>query len=378
MDQRTTQMLFALLRSAICGTKLTEKELDSYSPELLQSLLKISSHHDLIHLLAYGLKLNDLVPEENTEIEKFIFKAVYRYECLKYEYDNICEALEKAHIPFLPLKGSVIRKYYPEPWMRTSCDIDILIHEKDIAKAKDALEDTLKYSPKGIGNHDVSFLSPNGVHFELHYKLLHSDNEDKYLKNIWEYARLKNGSEYEYELSKEMFYYYHVYHMAKHFVGGGCGIKPFVDMWIMNSNGRSIAGFKHLPIKKTRLYRFAEESARLCGVWFGQDTHTDLTENMQKYIIFGGVYGNIKNKLAANAHTNTNKLGYFLSRIWLPVEILKLHYPEMKDNACKPLYQFKRWGKVLFSSKTRRTRNTHVPSVNRNADVEKMIKKLKL
>ena len=76
MDQRTTQILFALLRSAICGTKLTQEELDSYSPELLQSLLKISAHHDLIHLLAYGLKVNNLVSEENTEIEKFIFKAL--------------------------------------------------------------------------------------------------------------------------------------------------------------------------------------------------------------------------------------------------------------------------------------------------------------
>ena len=41
------------------------------------------------------------------------------------------EALEKAEIPFLPLKGSVIRKYYPEPWMRTSCDIDLLIHKEE-------------------------------------------------------------------------------------------------------------------------------------------------------------------------------------------------------------------------------------------------------
>ena len=40
--------------------------------------------------------------------------------------------IKKVQIPFLPLKGSVIRQYYPEPWMRTSCDIDILVDfEKD-------------------------------------------------------------------------------------------------------------------------------------------------------------------------------------------------------------------------------------------------------
>ena len=55
----------------------------------------------------------------------------------KAEYENLCSAFEKAQIPFLPLKGSVIRKYYPEAWMRTSCDIDILVHDEDVGRAKE-------------------------------------------------------------------------------------------------------------------------------------------------------------------------------------------------------------------------------------------------
>ena len=135
MDQRTIPILFALLRSAICGTKLTEEERNDYSHDLLQDLLKISSKHDVVHLLVFGLKQNELISKENSDIEKYFLKAVYRYERLRYEYDNLCSALEKARIPFLPLKGSVIRKYYPEAWMRTSCDIDVLVHEKDSEKA---------------------------------------------------------------------------------------------------------------------------------------------------------------------------------------------------------------------------------------------------
>ena len=48
-----------------------------------------------------------------------------------------CNALEKAQIPFVPLKGSVIRKYYPEAWMRTSSDIDVLVHKEDVEKTTD-------------------------------------------------------------------------------------------------------------------------------------------------------------------------------------------------------------------------------------------------
>ena len=65
MDQRTIQILLALVRSAVCGTKLTKSERESYSSELLQDLLKMSAKHDVVHLLALGLKQNDLIFHTN-------------------------------------------------------------------------------------------------------------------------------------------------------------------------------------------------------------------------------------------------------------------------------------------------------------------------
>ena len=84
MDQRTIQILFALLRSAIRGTKLTESERNSYSADMLQDLLKISAKHDVVHLLVLGLKQNELIQKEHDDIEKYILKAVYRYERIRY------------------------------------------------------------------------------------------------------------------------------------------------------------------------------------------------------------------------------------------------------------------------------------------------------
>ena len=95
MDQRTIQILFALLRSAVRGTSLAEEEKNSYSPEMLPDLLKTSDNHDMAHLLVLGLKQNNLITEENDDLEKYILNAVYRYEQLKYEYHSLCSALEK-------------------------------------------------------------------------------------------------------------------------------------------------------------------------------------------------------------------------------------------------------------------------------------------
>ena len=77
-------------------------------------------------MVAEGLNKNGLLAKENQEVGNEIIKAIYRHAQLSYEYVAVCDALETAQIPFIPLKGSVLRKWYPEPWMRTSCDIDIL------------------------------------------------------------------------------------------------------------------------------------------------------------------------------------------------------------------------------------------------------------
>ena len=167
MDQKIIPMLFALLRSAISGIPVTAEFREQYSPELLSDLMKLSSKHDMAHLLVWGLKQNELLGNEDTTLEACIFKAVYRCERLRYDYDVLCNALEAASIPFLPLKGSVIRGYYPEAWMRTSCDIDVLIHEEDLERAKELLVRDYGYTDHGTSTHDVSFFTPTNNHIEL-------------------------------------------------------------------------------------------------------------------------------------------------------------------------------------------------------------------
>ena len=61
---------------------------------------------------------------------------------LEYELEHIKSVFEKNKIEYILLKGSVLRNYYPEPWMRTSCDIDILVHDEQLDKAVKVLTQT--------------------------------------------------------------------------------------------------------------------------------------------------------------------------------------------------------------------------------------------
>ena len=164
--------MLKLIRSALSDNVLLEEEKSSYTEGEMREALELASSHDLAHLVVWGAKKNALSSKLGAEAENYILKAVYRYQQIKYEYDRLCTSLEKAQIPFIPLKGAVMRKYYPEPWMRTSCDIDILIHNEDIEKARKILVEDLTYKYEFTYSHDVAFFSPANVHVEMHFDLI--------------------------------------------------------------------------------------------------------------------------------------------------------------------------------------------------------------
>ena len=351
MDQRTNQILFALLRSAIDGKPFADEERASYSSEMLSDLLKCSSKHDVVHLLVLGLQQNGLIGGENAKLEQVIFKAVYRYEQLKYEFANACKTLEAAQIAFVPLKGSVLRRYYPEPWMRTSCDIDILVHREDLEQAIRTLVDELHYEEKERATHDVSLFSPTGTHVELHFDLVEEGRANSaidVLSSVWEDVTLCKGSAYQYEMSDAFFYFYHIAHMVKHFEEGGCGIRPLIDLWILDHLDSADRAKRDALLSRGGLLKFANVSRNLSAVWFGGAVADDVSMQMQEFLLHGGVYGSTDNRVALKQSKKGGRMGYILSRIFIPYAKLKRYYPILeKHKWLMPVMQVRRWFMLL-------------------------------
>ena len=133
--------------------------------------------------------------------------AVYRLEKLNYELTKLCAALEQAEIPFIPLKGSVLRQYYPEPWMRTSCDIDVFVHEENLKRTISYLTEHLGYSYESQSSHDVSLFSKNRNHIELHYDIWGDnviDSVEPVLKKMWDVAPKNDNRQYQYKLPEKV------------------------------------------------------------------------------------------------------------------------------------------------------------------------------
>lgn len=360
MDNEYIKMMFALLNSAVCDKLLTNDEKILYDTETISQIARIAKQHDVIHLLALGLKNNNLLNENNKYLETEIFMAVYRYEKLNYELNRLCAAFEEAKISFIPLKGSVMRKYYPEPWMRTSCDIDVLVHTKDLENTISYLVETLEYRYECKNYHDVSMFSQSGIHIELHYALIEegrvNDATYEVLKTVWDRAHKHDEYDYWLEMSDEMFYFYHIAHMAEHFENGGCGIRPFLDIWVLNHRIDFDREKRDKLLSDGGLSVFAKQAELLSEVWFGNSGHTEITKQMETYILCGGVYGTNENRIAVQQTKKGGKLRYALSKIFISYDVIKFHYPIIqKHKLLTPIMEVRRWGKLIFCGHLKRT-----------------------
>lgn len=362
MNSNTMRLLFALLRSAVCGENIHDEERALYSFDELQNLFNIAQSHDLAHLLALALKNNGISAdgEIGRKFESEMLKAIYRQEVQSRELSRTCGVLENAKIPFVPLKGSVICDYYPEPWMRTSCDIDILVKEYDVEKAIDCLCGAGYERIADNTTYDYGFLSPNKTHIELHYKLEQAKmpKVNAVLNCVWDEVTAKADRAYQYVMTFEFFLFYHIAHMAKHLVKGGCGIRPFVDLWLLEDKMPYDAEKLKRLLEKAGLQEFYDTARSLCRMWFEKAECTGKTKLLSDYILLGGVYGTVQNGAQIKAAEGESKMKSFLNLAFLPKEKLTIMYPKLKKHPYLfPFYQAKRWLRIFRKSKRDKIKN---------------------
>lgn len=347
-----SQIMMSLIGNAVCGKEIATEQMQ-LSVDDLEHLYKLSKRHDLAPLVGYSLISLKLLPEGEIKerFKKQMMTAVLRYECMEHDLQSLTELFESAAIPMMPLKGAVIRRYYPEPWMRTSCDIDILIKDSDFDVAVSLLLDNGLHK-EHEDSHEISFVMPSGTHIELHHTLIEDGlvkNTADLLENVWDTAILQDGCKYRYMMTNEMFIFYHIVHMAKHFQYAGCGVRPFLDLWLIEHKTEYDAKKLNELIEKSGLSAFADNARQLSEVWFETREHTETTAKTEQYIIKGGMYGTDTNVIVVQRAKKGGKHKYALSKIYLPYEAIKKHYPILeKYRWLTPIMQLRRWGKIIF------------------------------
>ncbi|MBQ7936817.1 MAG: nucleotidyltransferase family protein [Clostridia bacterium] len=355
MDEKEVQhilieILYATVNEVENDTSITQK----ITPDILASIYRLAKRHDLAHIVSNFVYRNkiELDQELRTKLKREELMSVYRCEQMKYAFEEICSVFDAAKVAYIPLKGSVLRPYYPYESIRTSCDIDILIHEYDL----DTAISNLQRKGYRCGNrhyHDVSLYSPNRIHLELHFNIQENmDVLDAVLKDAWQYATLTRGSRYDF---RKDFFVFHMYaHMAYHFLSGGCGIRSLLDIWIMEHKMDAPYSCADVLLKKAGIYKFAVEMSSISNKCFTVNVRDAVSDLVLKYIYSGGVYGSAENNIAVEKSKTNSSVVYVLKRMFLPYKFMTLIYPILKKVPfLLPFCWVARWIKAIFKGKSK-------------------------
>ncbi len=350
----TEENLFELISSVVFGKKISITEL---SKDEIVDIYKISRSHNIIHLPAAALIDLGLLNDEKVHsfFEKRLDATMFRSLSMQYTFDKCCELLEGEKIDYIPLKGAVLRTLYPQMWMRSSVDIDILVKPEDHTQAVDALVNKLGLVKTDIStSHDVTLRTDNGTCVEIHFDLIEEDifpEAQKILSDIWSFSKPHEGYSHRYQIEMNIVYFYHVVHLAKHMKLGGGGIKDFIDLYLLYISGQNVSSCKEI-LKKGKMLQFAEAAEKLCRVWFDGEEHNNITRSLADFVMSGGLFGSSKNSNILERKRRKTKLGYYFSHMFVPYDYLKELYPIIEKHPyLTPLYGIKRLWDLAFGKK---------------------------
>lgn len=350
----------------------------------IEEIIRYAKFHSLEYIIYLSLKKINI--DENTEIFKMFEKTAkvnaYKSVVQDIEYDIIINAFEKASIKHLPLKGSIIRKMYPNIQWRSMADLDILIPVDDLKKAGDVLKE-LGYNADHLGGNHDSYVKKPYMNIELHRAMIdEAYNVNNYYDNIWNIVKREESSEYLYKLSDEDFFIFLIAHAAKHFSGGGTGIRTIIDIYVYLENKELDFQYIYQELEKMELVKFCKLFIAISNYIFKDQINEFSVEDLEliiDYVEKCGTYGTIANSGAQemdNEDIEKGKKKVILKRLFPPFSIMKRRNPILKKiPILLPWFWFTRLIKGLLHSKTHKKTYNAINQI----DVEKykQVKRIK-
>ena len=339
-----------LLEILICG--LNNEPLNKSYDEW-EILFKFAKAHSVENLFYNAIKDVEEVPVELKEKTKSYYHMnIHQQISQDYYAEQIFNAMDEKNISYVPLKGYYLRKLYPTPELRTSCDVDFFYDETRTEDLNEIMQQ--QGFIEGVTGPNHSVWQNETVTFEPHFYLL-SDNDrfHEYYENVW--SRLKRVSEKQslYAFSDEDFYIFFIVHAVKHFTHGGFGIRTVLDIYVYNKSKVLNKEYLNLEFEKLGLVKFVKVIEKLAECWFATSKMDEDIEKISNFVIESGTYGvNLHNIMINNVKTNSVKkstLFYFFKTLFLPYKEMKLRYTVLqKAPILLPFYWVRRWFEVLF------------------------------
>ena len=358
-DADVSSYLLKLLRSALNGITPEEKPANVK----WEQLFNMAKKHGVSALCLYSIRKLNYRPDDELYRKWENKNAMLLTKCInqEHEFAAITECFEKHKLPFMPLKGSVIRDLFPLSYLREMGDLDILVPADRINEACDLVQ-PMNYKKLSTVAHHVELEKPPYMRIELHTGLIAPTYEYyAYYKDPWAKAFVQKNL-YYYGMKNEDVYLYLLTHSAKHYYYSGTGIRSVIDVYLFNRAYRSSMDVAYIEqeLKKLNLTDFAYQMECLAEHWFsdsGSANSNDVKE-METYILSSATYGTSSNRdaniirryMRNGKGEKRAKAAMYLHMAFLPCDEMQLMFPMLKKApVLLPFCWIARWFRIIFT-----------------------------
>ncbi len=287
---------------------------------------------------------------------------------LTAETDRILSAFNKSGVRAIPVKGILTKELYPQSFLRTMTDVDILCMDNDRKRIDDFFL-SQGYVRENTGEKDISYRKDKILHYEIHTSLLHSDSPayDYFLK-VWDRAVFQEDSCIA-KLTLEDAYIYILEHLAHHLASGGAGVRMLMDVYLFLNRHSTALDREYITkiLSHILLEDFEKQVIRICENWFSGNEAPDVYSDLSQFIFNSGTYGKAEAVFLAESirnNTDTPKkarkqgIAIIIRKIFPSLKFMGRSYSAVdKVHFLYPVFVPVYWFNRLFVKKNVKTSN---------------------
>lgn len=330
IGRNVAEDLIYLARCAVNGEIPAAERLEGLDPA---ALFQAADRQMMTSIVAMAL---DAAGIEDPAFQQAEGNAIRKNICMDAELGALSARLAEAGIWYMPLKGALMKDYYPRIGMRQMSDYDILFdasRDKDVRDIMLSLGYTVKEYRRG--HHDEYVKQPMFL-FEMHRTLIvQPDNRAvyRYYRNVKE--RLLPDTEHplRFRFSTEDFYIFLIAHEYKHFCGAGIGLRPTLDIYVYQKRfGEQMDPvYVAAELEKLGLTDFERASRELAMALYGDRELTDTGKALLERHILSGAFGSVEQRVDQAVARMGGGFGarllYVFRRFFPPGEIIADAFP---------------------------------------------------
>ena len=378
---KTANIAIKLAALALAGKKL---ETIPYSEEEMEAVLDYAKRSKTASItfmaIEDALDEDKLFDEDSFYFEwkKLRLNSYRRNLLFDKETNAILKYMDENGIWFMPLKGEILKHFYPSPDVREMNDVDILY---DRTK-RDEMDAFMKSRGYRVWMHHYSkdrddetgdltqgdnadeYVKDPFLYFELHKYLIeesYSPEFAKYYANVPDSLVKDENNNCGYHFTDEEFYIYLFVHAHKHFTRNGIGIRFLMDVCVyLNSHPDLDLQYIEKICDENGIGTFERDVRSVALKMFDLDSEVseesleksewNLFDSMIGADNFGNLETRWKNQVyELDAEGEVSKSKYLKSRLFPDEKWYRIYHPFVyKHKIVKPFFTVYRLTVLAF------------------------------